>query len=99
MRSCGGCSRWANVLGITVDEGEIGERTSAVDMAIDAAAGGLGATVVARCSCPDGERGRSVEEPASRVGDEGKENGGRYIIWGGDSCDGGGCGCDGGGSG
>lgn len=39
--------------------------------------------MVARCSCPDGERGRSVEEPASRVGDGGKENGGRYTIWGG----------------
>lgn len=98
MRSCGGCSRsrWANVLGITVDEGEIGERTSAVDMTIDAAEEGLGATVVARCSCPDGERGRSVEEPASRAGDGGKESRGRYTTWGeeGDRCDDGcGCGC------
>lgn len=64
MRNCGGCSRLANALmGIA---GDIGERTSAVDMIVDGAAGRLRTTVVrlvGRCSCPDGEKGRSVEEP------------------------------------
>lgn len=39
-----------------------------------------------RCSCPVGERGRSVEEPASR-GDEGGRNKSRGRCVAGDSDD------------